>query len=80
MGISSFEQPNCAITIITIEKNNIEFENIKKNIDFNNIMIMTIIRNPYERIMSDLFFLQKITICFLFRIKEIKTTVKIKNK
>ena len=30
------------------------------NIDFNNIMIMTIIRNPYERIMSDLFFLQKI--------------------
>ena len=30
------------------------------NIDFNNIIIMTIIRNPYERIMSDLFYLRRI--------------------
>ena len=32
------------------------------SIDFNNIKIITIVRNPYERIISDLFFLKKITI------------------
>jgi hypothetical protein len=32
------------------------------NINFNNIKIITIVRNPYERIMSDLFYLSKITI------------------
>jgi len=32
------------------------------NIDFNNIKIMTIVRNPYERIISDLFFYKKINI------------------
>ncbi len=32
------------------------------NIDFSNIKIITSVRNPYERIISDLFFLQKITI------------------
>ena len=31
-------------------------------IDFNNIKIMTIVRNPYERIISDLFYLLKINI------------------
>jgi hypothetical protein len=31
-------------------------------IDFNNIKIITIIRNPYERIISDLFYLHKINI------------------
>ena len=30
------------------------------NIDFNNINIITIIRNPYERLISDLFYLKKI--------------------
>jgi len=30
------------------------------NIDFNNITIITIVRNPYERIVSDLFWLKKI--------------------
>ena len=33
------------------------------NIDFNNIKIITIVRNPYERIISDLFFLNLITKC-----------------
>jgi len=32
------------------------------NIDFNNIKIITIVRNPYERIMSDLFYFKLITI------------------
>jgi hypothetical protein len=32
------------------------------NINFNNIKIITIVRNPYERIISDLFYLSKITI------------------
>jgi len=32
------------------------------NINFNNIQILTIVRNPYERIISDLFFFNKITI------------------
>jgi hypothetical protein len=32
------------------------------NIDFDNIKIITIVRNPYERIMSNLFFLKLITI------------------
>lgn len=32
------------------------------NIDFNNIKIITIVRNPYERIISDLFFYLKINI------------------
>jgi hypothetical protein len=32
------------------------------NIDFNNIKIITIVRNPYERIMSDLFYHKKINI------------------
>lgn len=32
------------------------------NIDFDNIKIITIVRNPYERIISDLFFLKLITI------------------
>ena len=32
------------------------------NIDFNNIKIITIVRNPYERIISDLFFLKKINL------------------
>jgi len=32
------------------------------NIDFDNIKIITIVRNPYERIMSDLFFFKLITI------------------
>lgn len=31
------------------------------NIDFNNIKIITIVRNPYERVVSDLFFLSLIT-------------------
>ena len=31
-------------------------------IDFNNITILTVVRNPYERLVSDLFFLNKITI------------------
>lgn len=32
------------------------------NINFDNIKIITIVRNPYERIMSDLFFFKLITI------------------
>ena len=32
------------------------------NIDFNNIMIITIVRNPYERIISDLIWYKKIDI------------------
>jgi hypothetical protein len=32
------------------------------NVDFNNIKIITIVRNPYERIISDLFFFNKINI------------------
>jgi hypothetical protein len=32
------------------------------NIDFNNIKIITIVRNPYERIISDLFFFLKINV------------------
>lgn len=32
------------------------------NIDFNNIKIISIVRNPYERIISDLFFYNLITI------------------
>ena len=32
------------------------------NIDFDNIRIITIVRNPYERIMSDLFYYKLITI------------------
>lgn len=32
------------------------------NIDFNNIKIITIVRNPYERIISDLFFLNIINL------------------
>ena len=32
------------------------------NINFSNIKIITIVRNPYERIISDLFFFNKITI------------------
>jgi hypothetical protein len=32
------------------------------NIDFNNIKIMTIVRNPYQRIISDLFWSKKINI------------------
>lgn len=32
------------------------------HIDFNNIKILTIVRNPYERIISDLFFFKKINI------------------
>lgn len=32
------------------------------NVDFNNIKIITIVRNPYERIISDLFFLHKINL------------------
>ena len=39
----------------------IEYKDIL-SIDFNNIKIITIVRNPYERIISDLFFLQLITI------------------
>ena len=31
------------------------------NINFNDISIITIVRNPYERIISDLFFYKKIT-------------------
>lgn len=31
------------------------------NINFNNIKIITIVRNPYERLVSDLFFLSLIT-------------------
>ena len=30
------------------------------NIDFNNIKIITVVRNPYERIISDLFWYKKI--------------------
>jgi hypothetical protein len=41
----------------TICKYKTEFD-----IDFNNIKIITIVRNPYERIISDLFFLSKITV------------------
>jgi hypothetical protein len=32
------------------------------NIDFNNIKIITIVRNPYERIISDLFYYNKINV------------------
>lgn len=32
------------------------------NIDFNNIKIITIVRNPYERIISDLFYLKLINV------------------
>jgi hypothetical protein len=32
------------------------------NIDFNNLKIITIVRNPYERIISDFFFYKLITI------------------
>ena len=32
------------------------------NIDFNNIKIITVVRNPYERIISDLFFFKKIKV------------------
>ena len=32
------------------------------NIDFNNIKIISIVRNPYKRIISDLFFLNKIKV------------------
>jgi hypothetical protein len=39
----------------------IEYNNIF-NIDFNNIKIITVVRNPYERIISDLFWFKKITI------------------
>ena len=43
------------LTFIQILKYNIFF-----NIDFNNIKIITIVRNPYDRIISDLFFYKKI--------------------
>ena len=45
------------LTYKTILKYEKEF-----NIDFNNIKIITIVRNPYERIISDFFFLHKINI------------------
>jgi len=45
------------LTYNQIVKYNKEF-----NIDFNNLKIITIVRNPYERIISDLFFLSKINI------------------
>ena len=45
------------VTYQTILKYKNEF-----NINFNNIKIITIVRNPYDRIISDLFFLYKITI------------------
>jgi hypothetical protein len=32
------------------------------NVDFNNIKIITIVRNPYQRIISDLFFYKKINV------------------
>jgi hypothetical protein len=43
------------MTYTTIIKNNNYF-----NIDFSNIKIITIVRNPYNRIMSDLFYLKRI--------------------
>jgi hypothetical protein len=45
------------LTYNQIIKYNKEF-----NIDFNNMKIITIVRNPYERIISDLFFFLKINI------------------
>jgi len=45
------------LTYKTILKYEKEF-----NIDFNNIKIITIVRNPYDRIISDFFFLHKINI------------------
>jgi hypothetical protein len=39
----------------------IEYNNVF-NIDLNNIKIITIVRNPYERIISDLFFYGKINV------------------
>jgi len=35
---------------------------IQFSIDFNNIKILTVVRNPYERIISDLFFYHKIKV------------------
>ena len=32
------------------------------NVDFNNAKIITVVRNPYERVISDLFFLSKIKV------------------
>ena len=40
-------------------KQMIQYNNVF-NIDFNNIKLITIVRNPYERIISDLFFFDKI--------------------
>lgn len=42
-------------------KQMIEYNNVF-NIDFSNIKIITIVRNPYERIVSDLFFLNIINV------------------
>ena len=51
--------------IINTHMQHLTFQTIFKykkelDIDFNNIKIITIVRNPYERIMSDLFFIPKI--------------------
>jgi hypothetical protein len=43
----------------------IEYNNIF-NIDFDNIKIITIVRNPYERIISDLFWFSKINLDISF--------------
>jgi hypothetical protein len=52
-------------TVMKTSLQHIRYEEIIKhakyfNIDFNNIKIITIVRNPYERLMSDLFFLKLI--------------------
>jgi len=51
---------NSSLQHITYEQ--IYEYNKEFNIDFNNIKIITIVRNPYERIISDLFFNLLITI------------------
>ena len=40
----------------------VQYNNKLFNVDFNNIKIITIVRNPYERIISDLFFFKLINI------------------
>lgn len=53
--LASFESSFQHLTYNQIMRFNKEL-----NINFNNLKIMTIVRNPYERTMSDLFFYKKI--------------------
>lgn len=54
-------------TNINTSLQHITYNTIKKykeelNIDFNNIKIITAVRNPYERLVSDLFYYKKISV------------------